>query len=81
MWGDSEQTSSFCQIDNCLEEIYCLIMSDHRKTLNLGQDHLASINELADMVAEIARIKIVKKNVPDPQGVRGQTVWSVLVQI
>ena len=40
--------------------------------LNLGQDRMVSINQLADMIAEIAGIRIVKKHVPCPQGVRGR---------
>jgi len=46
--------------------------SDHPLPLNLGQDRMVSINELADMIAEIAGIQIVKKHVPGPQGVRGR---------
>jgi nucleoside-diphosphate-sugar epimerase len=46
--------------------------SDFAEPLNLGQDRMVSINELADMVAEIAGVKIIKKHVPGPQGVRGR---------
>ena len=46
--------------------------SDYAEPLNLGQDRMVSINQLADMIAEIARIRIVKKHVPEPQGVRGR---------
>jgi nucleoside-diphosphate-sugar epimerase len=46
--------------------------SDYAKPLNLGQDRMVSINQLADMIADIAGIHIVKKHVPGPQGVRGR---------
>ena len=46
--------------------------ADYAEPLNLGQDRLVSINELADMVARIAGIRIVKKHVSGPQGVRGR---------
>lgn len=72
IWGDGEQTRSFCYIDDCLNGISRLMRSDHRDPLNLGQDRLISINELADMVAGIAGISIVKKHIPGPQGVRGR---------
>lgn len=72
IWGDGEQTRSFCYIDDCVEGIYRLMRSDYSEPLNLGQDRLISINELADMVANIAGIEIVKKHVPGPQGVRGR---------
>ncbi len=72
IWGDGEQTRSFCYIDDCVQGIYKLMRSDFRKPLNLGQDRLISINQLADLVAEIAGISITKKHVPGPQGVRGR---------
>ena len=46
--------------------------SDYHEPLNLGQDRLISINALADLVASVAGISIVKKHVPGPQGVRGR---------
>jgi GDP-D-mannose 3',5'-epimerase len=72
IWGDGEQTRSFCYIDDCVNGIYKLMQSDYAKPLNLGQDRLISINQLADMVATIAGIKIIKKHVAGPQGVRGR---------
>jgi nucleoside-diphosphate-sugar epimerase len=72
IWGDGEQTRSFCYIDDCVQGIYKLMRSDYHEPLNLGQDRLISINELADLVASIAGITIKKKHVPGPQGVRGR---------
>lgn len=72
IWGDGEQTRSFCYIDDCVEGIYRLMHSEYGEPLNLGQDRLISINGLADVVAEIAGVEIVKKHVPGPQGVRGR---------
>jgi len=72
IWGDGEQTRSFCYIDDCVDGIYRLMRSDYTEPLNLGQDRLVTINELADMVADAAGIKITRKHVPGPQGVRGR---------
>ena len=72
MWGDGEQTRSFCYIDDCLEGIYRLMRSDHPFPLNLGQDRLVTINELATMIAKIAGIEITIKHIAGPQGVRGR---------
>jgi nucleoside-diphosphate-sugar epimerase len=72
IWGDGEQTRSFCYIDDCTTGIYKLMHSSYHHPLNLGQDRLVTINQLADMVASIAGIKIVKKHVTGPQGVRGR---------
>jgi nucleoside-diphosphate-sugar epimerase len=72
VWGDGEQTRSFCYIDDCVEGIHRLMRSDFHEPLNLGQDRMISINGLADLVAEIAGIQIVKRHVDGPQGVRGR---------
>lgn len=72
IWGDGEQTRSFCYIGDCVTGLYKLMQSDYPEPLNLGQDRLVSINQLADMIAEIAGTRIIKKHVPGPQGVRGR---------
>lgn len=72
IWGDGEQTRSFCYISDCVEGLYRLMRSDFREPLNLGQDRMVSINELADIIAKIAGIEIIKKHVDGPQGVRGR---------
>ena len=72
IWGDGLQTRSFCYIDDCLEGLTRLMASDHRAPLNIGQDRLVSVNQLADMVAAIAGVTLTKRHVPGPQGVRGR---------
>jgi GDP-D-mannose 3', 5'-epimerase len=72
IWGDGEQTRSFCYIDDCITGIYKLMQSAYSEPLNLGQDRLVTINQLVDIVASIAGIRVVKKHVPGPQGVRGR---------
>jgi len=72
IWGDGEQTRSFCYIDDCVEGLFRLMRSDFHEPLNLGQDRMVTINQLADVVAEIAGIEISKKHIDGPQGVRGR---------
>ena len=73
VWGDGEQTRSYCYIDDCVEGIYRLMRSDCREPLNLGTDYLVSINELVDTVARVAGKTIQKRyNLTAPQGVRGR---------
>ncbi len=72
IWGDGEQTRPFCYIDDCVTGLYQLMRSDYDQPLNLGQDRMVSINELADIIAAIAGTRIRKKHVPGPQGVRGR---------
>ena len=73
VWGDGEQTRSYCYIDDCVEGIYRLMRSEYREPLNLGTDRLLSINELVDLVARAAGKTIRKRyNLSAPQGVRGR---------
>jgi nucleoside-diphosphate-sugar epimerase len=72
IWGDGEQTRSFCYIADCLEGLRRLMASDYAQPLNLGQDRMVTVNELADIIANIAGIEIHKVHVDGPQGVRGR---------
>jgi GDP-D-mannose 3',5'-epimerase len=73
VWGDGEQTRSFCHVDDCVEGIFRLMMSDFSEPLNLGTDVLISINDLARMVIDISGKEGVRlRHVPGPQGVRGR---------
>jgi GDP-D-mannose 3', 5'-epimerase len=73
VWGDGLQTRSYCYIDDCVEGIYRLMQSDYFAPLNLGMDHLVSINDLVDIVARVAGKMIHKKyDLTKPQGVRGR---------
>lgn len=73
VWGDGNQTRSYCYIDDCVEGLYRLMQSSFVDPINLGQDRMISINELVDMVAEIAGKHIQKEyNLNAPQGVRGR---------
>ncbi len=73
VWGDGKQTRSFCYIDDCLEGVYKLMQSDHHEPINLGHDRMITINEMIDIIANIAGKKIKKRyDLSKPQGVRGR---------
>jgi nucleoside-diphosphate-sugar epimerase len=73
IWGDGEQTRSFCHVDDCVEGIYRLMQSDYRQPLNLGRDRLISINDLARIVIAVSgKDGIDLVHVDGPQGVRGR---------
>jgi nucleoside-diphosphate-sugar epimerase len=80
IWGDGEQTRSFCYIDDCLEGLYRLMRSDVHQPLNLGQDRMVTINQLAEMIAEIAGVKIAHKHIAGPMGVRGRNSDNTLLR-
>jgi nucleoside-diphosphate-sugar epimerase len=80
IWGDGEQTRSFCYIADCVEGIFKLMRSDWHQPLNLGQDRMVTINELTDMISGIAGYKVRKKHVSGPQGVRGRNSDNTLLR-
>jgi nucleoside-diphosphate-sugar epimerase len=80
IWGDGEQTRSFCYIDDCVEGLFRLMQSDFYEPLNLGRDRMVTINELVDIIAEIAGVDVEKKHVEGPQGVRGRNSDNTLLK-
>ncbi len=80
IWGDGEQTRTFCYVDDCVEGIRRLMDLDFHGPVNLGQDRLVSINELADMIMKIAGVKLEKKHVAGALGVRGRNSDNTLVR-
>ncbi len=80
IWGDGEQTRSFCYISDCIEGIFKLMRSDWHEPLNLGQDRMVTIDELADLISDVAGYKVQKKHVTGPQGVRGRNSDNTLLR-
>jgi len=72
VWGDGEQTRSFCHVDDCVEGIFRLMHSDYDQPLNLGTERMVSINELAGIVMNIAGKRLSIEHVEGPEGVRGR---------
>jgi GDP-D-mannose 3', 5'-epimerase len=73
VWGDGKQTRSFMYVDDCVEGLIRIMAGNHRDALNLGTDELVTINQLVDLVSEVAGKRLVKRhNLQGPQGVRGR---------
>jgi GDP-D-mannose 3', 5'-epimerase len=72
IWGDGEQTRSFCYIGDCVEGVHRLMASNFSDPINLGQERLTSINDLARMVSTAAGYEVALEHVEGPQGVRGR---------
>ena len=81
VWGDGEQTRSFMYIDDCLVGTKKLFKSDCSKSLNIGSEEQVSINQMIDIISEIAGHK-VKKNyqLDKPKGVRGRSSDNTLIR-
>ena len=81
IWGDGKQTRSFMYIDDCLKGVQMLIDSDVTVPLNLGSDELVTVNELVDIVEEIAGIKLDRHyNLDAPKGVNGRNSDNTLIK-
>lgn len=72
IWGDGEQTRTFCHIDDCIKGLEKIMASEFNGPINLGRDEMVSINQLADIVMEVAGAKFKKVHIDGPQGVRGR---------
>jgi nucleoside-diphosphate-sugar epimerase len=80
VWGDGEQTRSFLYIDECVEGTVRLLRSDFPGPINIGSEEMVTINQLLDLVAEIAGKRIGMRHIPGPQGVRGRNSDNTLVR-
>jgi len=81
IWGDGHQTRSFMYIDDCVEGILKIMYSDIHVPINLGSSEMVSINQLVDIVENIAGYKLIRTYDPDaPKGVRGRNSDNTLIQ-
>ena len=73
IWGDGHQTRSFMYVDDCTKGTQAILESDIREPLNLGSSELVTINQLVDVVEEIADVKLTRRYKLDaPKGVNGR---------
>ncbi len=81
IWGDGEQTRSFMFIDDCITGTLMLTASEHAEPINIGSDELVSINQLVDIVEDIAGVKLRRRYKLDaPKGVRGRNSDNTLIR-
>jgi GDP-D-mannose 3',5'-epimerase len=81
IWGDGEQTRSFMYIDDCLIGTQKLLHSDIVEPLNVGSDEMVTINQLVDVVEDVAGVKLKRNYKLDaPKGVRGRNSDNTLIK-
>ena len=81
IWGDGLQTRSFMFIDDCIKGINDIMYSNITEPLNLGSSEMVSINQLVDIVEDIAGYKLERKYDPTaPKGVRGRNSDNTLIR-
>jgi nucleoside-diphosphate-sugar epimerase len=79
IFGDGKQTRTFLHINDCLDAVTLLMASSESGPFNIGSEEMVSINDLAYLVAKIAKKNIVIQHIAGPQGVRGRTSDNTLV--
>lgn len=80
IWGDGEQTRSFLFIDECIDGIRRLMNSDFTGPVNIGSEEMVTINQLAQMIMQIAGKSLNIKHISGPQGVRGRNSDNKLIK-
>lgn len=81
IWGDGLQTRSFMYIDDCIKGIQDIMYSNIKEPINLGSSEMVSINELVDIVEDIAGFKMQRKyDLSAPKGVRGRNSENTLIR-
>ena len=81
IWGDGHQTRSFMYIDDCLKGTQAILHSDILEPINLGSDELVSINQLVDIVEDIAGLKLKRNyNLNAPKGVNVRNSDNTLIK-
>jgi nucleoside-diphosphate-sugar epimerase len=80
VWGDGLQTRSFLYIDECIEAVRRLMESSFQGPVNIGSEEMVTINQMAEMIMEIAGKKLSIKHIPGPMGVRGRNSDNKLLR-
>jgi GDP-D-mannose 3', 5'-epimerase len=81
IWGDGEQTRSFMYIDDCVHGSKAIFDSDILEPINLGSSEMVSINQLVDIVEDIAGVKLERQyDLSAPKGVRGRNSDNTMIQ-
>jgi GDP-D-mannose 3',5'-epimerase len=81
IWGTGVQTRSFMFADDCIKGIRLITDSQILEPINLGSSEAVSINQLVDIVEDIAGIKLKRNyNLDAPKGVNGRNSDNALIQ-
>jgi len=81
IWGDGTRTRSFMYIDDCILGVQKIMNSEILDPINLGSSEMVSINQLVDIVENIAGIKLKRTyDLDAPKGVMGRNSDNTLIK-
>jgi len=79
IWGDGKQTRSFLYVDECVEGVRRLMESDFTGPVNIGSEEMVTINQLAELVMDVAGKELGIHHIKGPLGVRGRNSDNKLI--
>jgi GDP-D-mannose 3',5'-epimerase len=79
IWGDGKQTRSFLYVDECVEGVRRLMESDFTGPVNIGSEEMVTINQLAELVMDVAGKELSIHHIKGPLGVRGRNSDNKLI--
>jgi nucleoside-diphosphate-sugar epimerase len=81
IWGDGTRTRSFMYIDDCIKGVQLIMNSDILEPVNLGSSEMVSVNQLVDIVEDIAGIHLHRRyDLDAPKGVMGRNSDNTLIR-
>jgi GDP-D-mannose 3', 5'-epimerase len=81
IWGDGNQTRSFMHVDDCVRGTMMILEGDHADPLNLGSAELVTVNQLVDLIEDIAGVRLKRRyDLSAPAGVRGRNSDNSLIR-
>jgi len=84
IWGDGSAVRSYCNISDCVEGIYRIMHGEDERLngfgINLGSDEAITVQELVQMVMDIAGYHVELKSIPGPVGVAGRNSDNTLIK-
>jgi dTDP-glucose 4,6-dehydratase len=74
VFGDGSQTRSFCYVDDQIEGIYRLLLSDYSEPVNIGNPDEITIKQFAEEIIKLTNSnqKIIYKSLPEDDPLKRQ---------
>ena len=80
LWGDGKQTRSFLIVEECVKGIRRLMESEFSGPVNIGSEEMVTIDQLAEIIMDVAGKRVRLKHVSGPLGVRGRKSDNHLIR-
>lgn len=81
VWGDGDQTRSFTHVEDAITGTIRIMRSDVREPLNVGSDELVTVNQVIDLLEDVANVRLTRAyDLDAPKGVRGRNSDNALIR-